>query len=128
MRIDKIVARFKDKSLIKGTTNDFSLYKTYFNLNLPGGEEVKVDIEKLKALFHVKSFTGNKNYRYTYKDNISRHGNKVKIEFIDGEVMIGFTHFPRYYHYGFFVTPADLQGNNKRVFVVTSAIKELSFL
>jgi hypothetical protein len=113
MRIDKIVAR---------------LDKTFFHLKLLSGEVVKVDIEKLKAAFNVKTFNGNKNYNYTYKDVIPWGGNKVKVEFIDGEVIIGYTPHYSAGHQGFFITPADLQGNNKEVYVVTSATKEITYL
>lgn len=128
MIIDKIVIRFKDKSVMKGKTDDFSLYKTFFHVKLLSGEVVKVDKEKLKAAFLVKSFHGNKNYTYTYADVIPWGGNKVKVEFTDGEVMIGYVPYYPYGHHGFFMTPADLKGNNKYVFVVTSAIKDINFL
>ncbi|MBI4681866.1 MAG: hypothetical protein HY757_02045 [Nitrospirae bacterium] len=125
---DKIIIRFKDKSLMKGITIDFSPDKTFFHLKQLDGEVIKIETDKLKAVFHVKSFIGNKNYKYMYKDFIPWGGNKVKVEFIDGEVMIGYTPFHYYDQQGFFMTPADLQGNNKNVFVVTSAAREITFL
>ncbi len=128
MKTNKMVVRFKDKSLIKGRAGNFSPAKTFFHLELISGEVVKVDIEKLKAAFFVKSFEGNKNYKYTYKDDIPWGGKKVKVEFIDGEVMIGYTPHYLFDHHGFFVIPADLQGNNNRVFVVTSATEKVTFL
>ncbi len=128
MITDKIVIRFKDKSLMKGKADNFSLDQDYFHLRLLNGEVVKVDIEKLKAVFLVKSFSGNKNYKYAYKDFIPWGGKKVKISFIDGEVMIGYTPYHPYCQRGFFITPADLRGNNKSVFVITSSTKEISFL
>ena len=62
-----------------------------------------------KATFFVKSFVGNKEYKYTYKDSVPWGGNKVKVEFIDGEVMIGYTPYYSYDQKGFFLTPADLK-------------------
>lgn len=128
MTVNKMVVRLKDKTLIKGTTDDFSLDKKFFNLRLLNGKVVTVNIEKLKAAFLVKNFNGNKNYKYTYKDFIPWGGNKVKVEFIDGEVMIGYTPYKSFAQQGFFITPADLKGNNKKVFVVTSATKEVTLL
>ncbi|HDH05386.1 MAG TPA: hypothetical protein ENH01_06710 [Nitrospirae bacterium] len=128
MTIDKMVVRFKDKSIMKGRTSDFSLDKTFFHLKLLSGEVVNVDIEKLKAVFHVKSLTGNKNYKCLYKDPILWGGNKVKVQFFDGEVMIGYTPYHISGNKAVLITPADLQCNNKQVFVVTSATKEITFL
>ena len=128
MTIDKIVVRFKDKSLMKGRTRDFSLDKKSFHLKLLSGEVVNVDIEKLKAVFHVKSLIGNKNYKCSYKDPILWGGNKVKVQFTDGEVMIGYTPYHISGNNAVSITPADLQCNNKQVFVVTSATKEITFL
>jgi hypothetical protein len=128
MIIDKMVIRFKDKLLMKGRTCDFSPDNTVFHLKLFNGELIKVDIDKVKAAFVVKNFNGNKNYKYTYKDFIPWGGNKIKVEFIDGEIMIGYTPYYPFGHHGFFVTPADVQGNNKQVYVVTSATKEITYL
>ncbi len=112
---------------MKGRIRDFSPQKTFFHLRLTSGELVKVDLEKMKAAFLVKSYNGNKQYAYTYRDYIPWGGNKVQVEFNDGEVLIGYTPYLPYGQQGFFVTPADLQGNNKSVFVVTSATKDISF-
>jgi len=128
MIIDKMVVRFKDKSLLKGETSDFSLHKSYFSMKLLNGKNVRVNIEKMKAAFLVKSFKGNKKYRYTYKDVIPDGGTKVKVEFMDGEVMVGYNPYDIHGYHGFFIEPADLRGNNKWVFVVTSAIKEFTFM
>ncbi|MEW6600977.1 MAG: hypothetical protein AB1499_08395 [Nitrospirota bacterium] len=128
MIIDKLVVRFKDKTLIKGMAKDFSFYKSYFTMKLLDGEEVKVKVDMMKAAFIVKSFAGNQNYKYKYEDNIPYAGPKVKVEFIDGEIMIGYNVYDIYGPYGFFMQPADLQGNNKCVFVVASSIRELTML
>lgn len=123
-----MVVRFKDKTLLKGRTSDFSADKSFFHLSLLSGETVRVDIEKMKAAFVVKSFAGNKNYNYTYKDVIPWGGNKIKVEFLDGEVMIGYTSYYPFGNIVFSITPADLTGNNKSVFVVNSATKKITFL
>ena len=128
MTIDKMVIRFKDKSLMKGRTSDFSLDTASFHLKLLSGEVVKIDMEKLKAAFVVKSLNGNKNYKCSYKDPILWGGNKVKVEFIDGEVMVGYTPYHISGNNAVLITPADLGCNNKQVFVVTSATKEITFL
>lgn len=128
MIIDKAVVRFKDKMLMKGRTGNFSPDNSFFHMKLLSGESVKVDIAKLKALFIVKSFQGNRQYQYTYGDVLPWGGKKVKVEFKDGEVIIGYTTYYQSVGTGFFITPADLKGNNKQVFVVTSATRKISYM
>jgi hypothetical protein len=128
MKINKIVARLKDRTLMKGTTSDFLPENEFFNMKLLDGDVVPVNIDKLKALFFVKTFEGNKNYTYSYKDIIPWGGNKVKVEFFDGEEMIGYTPYHFYGQRGFFLTPADLKGNNRHVFVVTSSTQKITFM
>ena len=125
---DKVVVRFKDKTLLKGRSNDLSRDKTKFHLKRLTGQVEEVSTEDLKAVFIVKSFEGDKNYQYTYKDFIPWGGHKIKIEFVDGEVMIGYTPYYPEGHQNFFVTPADLHCNNKEVYVVKSAIRQIYYL
>lgn len=128
MQLSRMVLRFKDKKIMKGISSDFSPFKRFFHLKLLNGAVVIVNTEKLKAAFFVKTFNGNKEYTCKYKDFIPWAGNKIKIEFTDGEVMIGYTPHHPSDHHGFFVTPADLQGNNKRVFVIASSTKKMTIL
>ncbi len=128
MTIQRMVLRLKNKSLLKGTTRNFSPTKPSFHLTLLSGKLVTVDLANLKAAFFVKNFNGDRDYKYTYRDYIPWGGNKVKIKFVDGEVMVGYTsHYP-YGDQGFFIKPADLQGNNERVYVVASSAENITFL
>jgi transcriptional antiterminator Rof (Rho-off) len=79
MVLDKVVARFKDGSFIKGNTKDFSSNKNEFYLELINGEIKKIDIEKLKALFCLKSFEGNKSHIELYTDVIPKGGRKILV-------------------------------------------------
>ncbi|KPK01665.1 MAG: hypothetical protein AMK71_04665 [Nitrospira bacterium SG8_35_4] len=128
MQAEKIVVRFKDKKLMKGVTSNFSHEKNSFYMRLVGGQVINVKLDTVKAAFFVKKLEGNRDYEYKYKDVIPWGGNKIKVEFLDGEVLIGYTQ-----HYfldcpGFFVTPADLKGNNQRVYVVSSSTENVTFL
>lgn len=128
MTEEKVVARYKDKSVLKGKTSNFSRGVTAFYLHLIQGGVVRVVVEDLKAVFMVKTFEGNRDHTYTYKDNIPWGGLKIQVQFHDGEEMIGFT--PYYPDSGenFILTPADLSCNNKEVYVVYSAIKQMFYL
>lgn len=128
MKTDKLVVRLKNKTLLKGRTGDFSPINKLFHMRLLNGEEVMVDMEKIKAAFFVKCYDGNKNYKYKYEDKILWGGNKIEVKFIDGETMIGYAQHYDFTQYGFFITPADLKGNNNRVFVLNSAAEKITFL
>ena len=128
MKINKVVVKFKDNKLSKGTTNDFFANRSKFHLKKKSGDLVNISIEDLKAIFFVKDFEGNKNHRYKYDDKITGVGRKIKVKFFDGETMEGFTLGYSSDRQGFYLTPADLKGNNERIFVVKSATEKIEFL
>ena len=128
MEKNKVIARFKDGTLIKGYTDDFFPNKKYFHLQLLNGETVDIEIELLKALFFVKDFEGNKDHDESYTDAVPGGGRKVQITFKDGEEVIGYSQGFSPNRPGFFVIPANTQSNNKRFFVVVSATEKVKFL
>jgi len=128
VKLSRVVVRFKDKRLLKGICSDFNPDGRYVVLRLVNGEKHKIDIDQLKAAFFVKKFSGNKDYVYRYQDVIPWGGNKIRVKFSDGEEMIGYTQHQDFNSGGFFLRPADLGGNNEKVYVVSSAAAEISFL
>ena len=123
--INKIVIKFKDSKIMKGTTNDFSPNKKHFHIHLQGNEVVPIDVERLKAIFFVKDFQGNEAFKEAYKDVMAGGGKKIKVKFSDGEVIIGFSLGYSPGRHGFFLVPADLKSNNQRIFVITSATERI---
>jgi Family of unknown function (DUF6982) len=128
MQTNKVIIRFKDGTLIKGNTSDFFSNKSRFHINRLDGKIEEIDIEDLKAVFFVKDFDGNKNYREKYEDIIPGTGRKILVEFTDAESITGYALGYSPDRQGFFITPADLTGNNIRIFVVRSATKNVKFL
>jgi hypothetical protein len=128
MILNKVVARFKDGTLMKGTTVDFFPNKLGFHLTLINGEIVEINVENLKALFFVKDLDGDKVHNEEYVDAVPGGGRKVRIEFLDGETVIGFSQGCSPNRQGFFVVPADRKSNNERFFVVASATRKVSFI
>jgi hypothetical protein len=128
MKVEKIVVKFGDGSIMKGESTDFLPDKKYFYLKLMEGGTKKIDIETLKAVFFVKDFEGNKDHKKIYKDFMPWGGQKVKVEFTDGEVITGYTSSFSTGKYGFFITPADSGGNNEQIFVLNEAVKEKAFV
>jgi len=138
MATNKIVARFKDGTIIKGKTNNFSIHKAFFHLEQSSGKKVKVEIEKLKiaeiniddlkAAFFVKDFEGNKEHEDDDTDIVAGGGNKVEVQLVDGEIITGFALSYDPERHGFFVVPADAKSNNERIFIIKSATSKITFL
>ncbi|NNL77801.1 MAG: hypothetical protein HKO68_15825 [Desulfobacterales bacterium] len=125
---NKVVAKCKDNTMKKGIARDFFPNKTHFHLEKMNGEILEISVEDLKAVFFVKDFEGDKTHQYSYDDNIAGGGKKIKVRFFDGETVVGYTLGYSPDRQGFFLTPADLQGNNERIFVVRSATEKIEFL
>jgi len=128
MQPNKVVIQFKDGSVRKGTTNDFLPNKERFHLTGMDGTTEVVDIDMLKALFFVKDMAGNKDYKESYNDTIQGGGRKIKVEFTDGEIIIGYVLGYSPDRQGFIMSPADFNANNNRIFVVKSATKSVQFV
>jgi len=122
-----VVARFQDGRTLKGTTHDFAPGKTEFHLH-EGTEErsggVKVTTASLKALFFVRTYEGNPDHRdkYSFEESGAQGGRRIRVRFRDGEVMAGYTMGYSAQKPGFFLLPADPDGNNSRVYVVNAAV------
>jgi hypothetical protein len=128
MTPNKVVARFKDGTMMKGTTADFFPNKNVFHLIMANGETLTVNTEQLKAIFFVKDFQGDKDRKETYADSIPGGGRKVQITFKDNETLAGFSQGYSPDRPGFFIIPADTKSNNERIFVITSATQKVTFL
>ncbi len=86
-----------------------------------------IRLEELKAVFFVKDYRGDKNHHYLYTDAIAGGGSKIGIRFSDGEHVQGFIHAYHHGREGFFITPADINGNNSRIFVIASSVEEIIY-
>ncbi len=124
----KMIAKFKDGSIIKGTSRDFSSTKASFHMKSIEGGIFILNVADLKAIFFVKEFDGNRERKKEYKDVRIWDGKKVQVEFTDGEVITGYTMHYNVNRPGFFLIPGDLQSNNEEIYVITSAIKDVTFL
>jgi hypothetical protein len=128
----RVVARFQDGRVLKGTTQDFAPHKSRFHLFLDGDESSKpldVPVGALKALFFVKTWVGDaKRIDDNTFARATGQGRRLLVTFADGEVMAGFTMGYAADKPGFFLIPADPNANNARVFVVKGAIKKVEFV
>ena len=127
---NKVVVRFSDGRVLKGTTEDFFPNRPGFHLRPLGTDEVReIRCKDLKAVFFVKDFAGNPQHKeapgfHQATVDISR-GKKVAIRFKDGELVFGYTLTYMPDRSGFFITPSDPASNNLRVYVLVSATREV---
>jgi hypothetical protein len=128
---NKLVVRYLDGTLLKGFSQDFHPTRSFFHMTpsiTPGAETSMVPMQQLKAVFFVRDFEGDPGYveARTFADRPS--GRKIEVTFADGELMVGSTLGYRTDGAGFFVSPADGDGNNLRVFVLPGGVKRVRYL
>ncbi len=128
-KMNRAVVAFLDGRRLKGYLFNFSALKESFRLfpEGPAGQQSGSDIflKDLKAIFFVKDFAGNPEYRETRGGEGPKHGRKVVVTFRDGEQLSGATEAYNPQKLGFFVFPLDENGNNLRVFVINKNIHQV---
>lgn len=130
--VNKLVAHYKDGRVFKGFTRDFVPTKPLFHLaSMANPEFVKeIVVDELKALFFVKDFIGDPMYnpKQSFEEVPHTPGKRLKVEFTDGEVMLGTTQAFHRDRVGFFLYPADPDCNIVRAFVVNSAVEKVELI
>ncbi len=122
---NRVIARFLDGSLVRGTTLDFAPTKTSFHVDDGHGTR-EIFVGDLKALFFVRDFDGDAGYHEKKGFFVPHaHGKKVMVEFLDGEVLFGYTLSYTLRGVGFFVFPGDPESNNEKVFIVHGATRRV---
>ena len=127
---NRVVARFADGRVLKGTTQDFAVGRDYFHVIPPetGAELVRVNLATLKAVFFVKNHAGDKDYNEKKAFEKPVPGRKLQVTFRDGEVLVGSSTAYDAGRPGFFMTPADPKSNNDRIYVVARAVRSVAFI
>jgi hypothetical protein len=128
----KVVVACLDGQRLKGYVFNFLATRDFFRLfpaeNSPHDEGKDVKFNTLKAIFFVKDLEGNPQHRDAYDIKAAGHGRKVEVTFRDGERIIGSTEAYNPQKLGFFLFPADPEGNNVRIFVVNSNVQKVTLL
>jgi len=126
---NKVVAHFLNGRLVKGFTSDFFPNKPAFHVeHAETGNSAEVQVDELKGVFFVKSFKGNPLEKHRRDVERTGLGRKIRVDFKDGEILIGYTSGYSPTRPAFFVFPADPQNNNEKVFVVTAATDKVTFV
>ena len=131
----KIVVRYLDGRVAKGYAQDFDPDTSHLYLyQAPtGGDsgEVLTDVrlDELKAIFFVRTFEGNAHCRARreFIKGDESCGDRVEVTFKDGEVLRGFRTDQYLRRSGFFLLSPDPGGNTIMIFVLSNAVKNVSF-
>lgn len=137
---DRAVLHVRAGKLLKGLLIDFTPTANAVHLQLesePTQGPIEVNVTDLKAIYYVRSLSGNKQYKKKrYFGSIEMKGKRIMVRFKDGEILCGFIEgelpwkdgfltSPDKNLKGFFIFPADPEGNNTKVFVVTTAVEDV---
>ena len=131
--MNKVIARFADGHMVKGTTADFIPTKDLFHVSVAtdsaGAKPVEINTNDLKALIFVKDFEGDPKHVESneFDPALPPAGRRIRVEFKDGEVLVGTTTGYQSGRPGFFLVPADASSNIERCYVVAAATREVSF-
>jgi small nuclear ribonucleoprotein (snRNP)-like protein len=131
----KIVVKYQNGEIIKGWVEDFQPDREtfiFYPLVEYGQEKLEINFDPLKAVFFVKDFIGDKNYKkvrtFDVEFKITPSQRKLIVNFKDGENLYGTSHSYVRYKVGFFVYPVDPKDNSDRIFVVRSAVESIRLI
>jgi len=132
----KAVVKYKNGEIIKGWIEDFRPDRDSFILfpliEYSKEEMAEINFDSLKAVFFVKDFIGDKNYKkvrtFDVDIKITPSQRKLIVNFMDGEHLYGTSHSYGRYKIGFFVYPIDSKDNSERIFVIHSAVESVRLM
>ena len=126
----KVVVRYADGRVLKGTTLNFDPNRQTFALKpVDGaGEATVVQMAELKAVFFVRTFDGNPTYTERSEFVRPQAGRRMAVRFSDGESLVGVSLTYSAARDGFFLFPADPVSNNERVYVLQKSVSAVDWL
>jgi hypothetical protein len=137
---EQAVIHLRAGQLQKGLLIGFTPMANTVRLQLesdPAKAPIEVKVSDLKAIYYVRTLSGNKQYKKKrYFGSIETKGKRIMVRFKDGEILCGFIEGDLPWKdgfltlsnpglKGFFIYPADPEGNNTKVFVVTTAVEDV---
>ena len=132
----KAVVKYQNREIIKGWIEDFHPDRDSFILfpliEYSEEERMEIKFSSLKAVFFVKDFIGNKDYKKVRTFNVdlkvTPSQRKLIVNFKDGEHLYGTSHSYGRDTVGFFMYPVDPKDNSERIFVVHSAVESVRLM
>ena len=132
----KAVVKYQNGEIMKGWIEEFKPERESFILfpliEYSEEERIEINFNSLKAVFFVKDFIGNKDYKkvrtFNIELKITPSQRKLIVNFKDGEHLYGTSHSYGRYKVGFFTYPVDSKDNSERIFVVHSAVESVRLM
>ncbi len=132
----KAVVKYRNGDIIKGWIEEFKPQRESFMLfpliEYSKEDRIEIKFSSLKAVFFVKDFIGNKDYKKVRTFNvdlkITPSQRKLIVNFLDDEHLYGTSHSYGRYKVGFFVYPIDPKDNSERIFVIHKAIESVRLM
>jgi hypothetical protein len=142
INMEKAVTRLNNGKVLKGYLKEFSPDQDEVILEEElNGVPQPVKIEDVKAVFFVRSFEGDREYKEKKSYGFARvKGQRVFVKFRDGEGLVGFLEGKVPWKRGFFLSkkdsdlkgfyllPADEDANNIKIFVVYSSVADVTIV
>jgi hypothetical protein len=130
MAMNRVVARYRDGRVVKGSTADFLPTRDIFHIQTESGETAEVRHSDLKAIFFVRDLVGDPQHKRSNDFDPAKPvpGRKIRVVFSDGEVLVGTTQGYQPSRPAFFVVPADPTSNAERCFVFAASTREVQLL
>jgi hypothetical protein len=136
MHKKKAVVKYQNGEILKGWIEDFRLDResciVFPLIEYSQEERMEINFNALKAVFFVKDFIGDKNYKKVRTFNldlkITPSQRKLIVRFTDGEHLYGTSHNYGRHKIGFFIYPVDPKDNSERIFVVHSAVESVRLM
>jgi hypothetical protein len=127
---NEVVAHFLDGRIVKGSSLDVDPGRPTCHVRAPDRTVMEVKLADLKALYFVKSLTGDPAHQDAQAidpaDARGRGAFRIAITFADGEQLVGLTvRYPPVRPF-FFVLPADPGSNNIRILVNRAAVTAMT--
>ena len=122
-----VIARTRQGQLIPGYLDKgMLLVRGILKMSDNNGEPLPVDLHKLKGVFFVRDFSGDREYleEKTLQVDPNRPGVRARIRFDDNETLEGVTEnsLELLVSPGFFFWPGDPRSNNRLIYVVKNAL------
>jgi len=131
-QLNRAVVALLDGRRLKGYLFNFSAVKDAFRLfpspAATAASGVDVLLKDVKAVFFVKDFQGNPEYRDKAGEGGGQVGRRIEVTFKDGEKLTGTTTGYNPQKLGFFIFPLDPNDNNARIFVVNKNARHVKLV
>ena len=135
----KVIVKFKDGKILKGWVANISPNKEVFHLykheefrEQEKKDVVEVKLSSLRAVFFVKSYKGNKDYKkvetFEGQPKITPSQRKIIVTCKDGEKIYGTTLGYNPNRKGFFIYPIDPNDNNERIFIIQETVESVELV